>query len=121
MLTPTQVAEKQLVAYNAHDIDTFCACFGNDVKAELLVEGEVLFEGIEALRIAYTERFSNPELHAKLINRIALGRVVIDEEVVTGLPDVDTLYVIAIYEIGEGLIQRVRFERTNKLPSMITE
>ncbi len=119
MLTPTQVAENQLLAYNAHDINAFCACFDDYVKVELLVEGEVLFEGMDALRIAYTERFSNPNLHAKLVNRIALGRVVIDEEEVTGLPDIDTLYVVAIYEIDEGLIRRVRFERTNELPKII--
>ncbi|MEH6632829.1 MAG: nuclear transport factor 2 family protein [Halopseudomonas aestusnigri] len=111
MLTPIQVAENQLIAYNSHDINAFCACFSIDVKVELLVEGEVLFEGMDALRAAYTERFSNPNLHAKLTNRIALGRVVIDEEEVTGLPDIDTLYVIAIYEVDKGLIHKNRFER----------
>ncbi|MFD2207730.1 nuclear transport factor 2 family protein [Kiloniella antarctica] len=111
MLTPVQVVENQLIAYNNHDIEAFCACFSDDVKVELLIEGELLFEGMEAFRATYAERFSNPGLHAKLINRIAQGRVVIDEEEVTGLPDFEVLYVVAIYEIEGGLIQKVRFER----------
>ncbi|WP_020592076.1 nuclear transport factor 2 family protein [Kiloniella laminariae] len=111
MTKPSDLAEKQLLAYNAHDLEAFCACFSDDVVVELLQDNQVLFTGKDALRSTYAERFSHPDLHAHLLNRMALGRVVIDEEEVTGLPGGSPLYVLAIYEIEEGLIRRVRFER----------
>ncbi|WP_299375613.1 nuclear transport factor 2 family protein [uncultured Kiloniella sp.] len=113
-LSAVQLAEKQLAAYNSHDLDLFCSCFSDDVEVELLIDGEVLFRGMAAFRKAYADRFSHPNLHAKLLNRIAVGRVVIDEEEVTGLGD-GVLHVLAIYEVVQGLINKVRFERaTNK-------
>ncbi len=111
MLSPADLAEKQLTAYNAHDLDGFCACFSVDVAVELLIGNQSLFSGMDTFRAAYAERFSNPDLHARLLNRIACGRVVVDEEEVTGLPGNTPLHVMAIYEIEAGLIQKVRFER----------
>lgn len=111
-LSAVQLAEKQLDAYNNHDLDLFCACFSDDVEVELLVEGDQLIQGMIAFRESYADRFSHPDLHAKLLNRIAVGRVVIDEEEVTGLGD-DILHVMAIYEIEHGVIKKVRFERAS--------
>ena len=113
-LSAVQLAEKQLAAYNSHDLDLFCSCFSDDVEVQLLINDEVLFRGMTTFREIYAERFSHPNLHAKLLNRIAVGRVVIDEEEVTGLGD-GVLHVLAIYEVVQGLINKVRFERaTNK-------
>ncbi|WP_085900607.1 nuclear transport factor 2 family protein [Kiloniella majae] len=106
-----EIAEKQLVAYNNHDLESFCDCFSEDVEVQLLLDDEVLFRGKSALRVTYAERFSHPKLHARLLNRIAVGRVVIDEEEVTGLGNGSSLHVLAIYEIEHGLISKVRFER----------
>lgn len=111
MPTPTDIAQRQLDAYNAHDLDAFCACFADDVVVALLVGNEILFEGKAKLRETYADRFGHPNLHAKLVNRIACGRVVIDEEEVTGLNTPTPLHVIAIYEIEADLIRKVRFER----------
>lgn len=111
MTSPETLAQRQLEAYNAHDLDAFCACFADDVTVELLVEGEEMFQGMTAFRARYTERFRHPDLHARLVNRIACGRVVVDEEEVTGLPD-SPLHVIAIYEVADGLIRKVRFEQS---------
>ncbi|WP_120496425.1 nuclear transport factor 2 family protein [Kiloniella sp. EL199] len=107
-----KIAEKQLVAYNNHDLDLFCSCFSEDVEVQLLLNDEALFCGQSALRAMYAERFSHPKLHAKLLNRIAVGRVVVDEEEVTGLDNgTSSLHVLAIYEVEQGLICKVRFER----------
>ncbi len=109
-LSAVELAEKQLAAYNNHDLDLFCACFSDDVEVQFLINDEVLFRGMTAFREIYAERFSHPNLHAKLLNRIAVGRVVIDEEEVTGLGD-GVLHVLAIYEVERGTINKVRFER----------
>ncbi len=110
-LSAVEIVEKQLVAYNNHDLDLFCNCFSEDVEVQLLLNDEVLFRGQSALRAMYAERFSHPKLHAKLLNRISVGRVVIDEEEVTGLGNEMVMHVVAIYEVEDGLIRKVRFER----------
>jgi hypothetical protein len=40
---------------------------------------------------------------------MVLGNFVVDYEEVTGLPDVDVLHAIAIYEVNDGAIQKVWF------------
>lgn len=111
MKTPSEVAEAQLVAYNARDLDAFAACFHESVKAELVMSGETLFEGMDELRVFYTRRFSNPDLHAYVTHRIPLGNVVIDHEEVTGMIPGKTIPVVAIYEIEDEKIKSVRFIR----------
>jgi len=43
------------------------------------------------------------------VNRIVLGNFVIDREKVTGLPDNQVINAVVIYEVQQGLIQRVWF------------
>ena len=109
MPSPEELAARQLEAYNNGDLEAFCACYAQDVVVELLVGDEEMFRGMTAFRARYSERFKNPDLHARLVNRIACGRVVVDQEEVTGLPG-PTQHVIAIYEVADGLIRKVRFE-----------
>ncbi len=61
-----------------------------------------------AIRERHVERFREPNLHGKLINRIVMGNMVIDHETVTrtfteGPGEID---VICIYEIAEGKIAK---------------
>ena len=111
MKTPTEIAQAQLTAYNNHDLDAFAACFHQDVTAELLMTGQRLFSGMEELKAFYTKRFSNPDLHAYVTHRIAIGNVVIDHEEVTGLEKGKTIAVFAIYEIDNEKIRKLRFIR----------
>lgn len=111
MPTPEQLAQAQLVAYNNHDLDAFAACFHPDVTGEILITGQQLFSGMAQLRELYTDRFSLPDLQAQILNRISVGNVVIDHEELVGLVPGETVRVIAIYEIEEDLIRKVRFIR----------
>jgi hypothetical protein len=53
-------------------------------------------------------RFNLPDLHARLINRIVSGRIVVDQEQVTGVPG-GTLAAVAVYEVIDGRIRTVWF------------
>ena len=124
MMTPVEVVKKQLAAYNARDLDAFCACYSPKIVVERLIGNKLLFRGMEAFRKNYADRFSNPELHAKLINRIALGQVVIDQEEIVGFPGHNVLHAVAIYEVENGLIRKVRFERSahhENVPDLMAE
>lgn len=109
MQSPEAVIQAQVEAYNAHDIDAFMALHSPTAKLYNLTSGELIFEGEATIRERYTNRFTNPDLHAEIINRMVIGNRVIDHERVRGIePDRD-VEVVAVYDVEDGLIQRVWF------------
>jgi hypothetical protein len=106
--TPERLAQGQLDAYNAHDIELFCSFFANDIKVYDAHTQELLFEGMEAFRERYTQTFSNPELHCTVVKRMVLNNIVIDKELVSGFGE-DHKEAIAIYHTKEDLIVQVHF------------
>ncbi len=109
-LTPRVLANRQLAAYNARNLDAFCALFSEDVVVYDVPTGAVTLQGMEAFRANYANRFSTPGLHCEILSRMDLGDFAIDRERVTGIPG-GPLDVIAIYEARDGLIRSVRFIR----------
>lgn len=105
------LAQRQLAAYNAHDLEAFVGCYAPDVVVRRLVDGQVLLQGEAALREAYGPMFAAGTVHADLVSRTTLGPVAIDEERVTGHPSGDEVRAIAQYEVRDGLIRQVWFVR----------
>lgn len=111
MSAMTSLAQRQLDAYNAHDLEAFVACYTDDVEVRDLRAGTLLMQGREAMRARYGPMFQRPTLHAALMNRTVMGDdVAIDEERVRGLRD-DEVHAVAIYERRGDLIARVWFVR----------
>ena len=110
--TPVEMAERQLQAYNARDIDAFVACYAEDVTCYLQGADEPFLSGRAALRTRYGALFEKcPALHARLVQRLSCGNIVMDEEQVSGMRADERVHAIAIYEVLEGLIRRVWFVR----------
>lgn len=108
--TPEDLAQRQLNAYNARDLDAFCAVYSPDVEI-LNLDGSVRAKGMEAFRAIYAKRFADsPGLHAEVVKRMVLGPWVVDEERVLGIGE-GIVRAVAIYETGGGRIRRVRFLR----------
>ena len=107
-LSPEELAQGQLEAYNNHDIETFCSFFSKNIQVYDAMTKEIMFSGMEAFRERYTKRFANPELHCTLVNRMVHENIVIDQESVLGLGE-EVVLAIAIYHIEDGLIQEVHF------------
>ncbi len=105
------LAQRQLDAYNAHDLEAFVACYAEDVVIRRLVDNAVLMQGREALRAGYGPMFAEGRVHAALVSRMVLGPVAIDEERVTGHPSGDVVRAIAHYEVRDGVIRQVWFVR----------
>ena len=101
--------ERQVEAYNEHDLEGFIACYAETVVIENGA-GEVLMSGRDEMRERYGPLFAgSPSLHGEIVTRIRVGSYVVDEERVTGGPAGD-IHAVAIYRIdGDGLIDRVRF------------
>jgi uncharacterized protein (TIGR02246 family) len=107
---PEAVVQRQLDAYNARDIESFIATWAPDAQyfehpAKLLASGR------EAIRARHVERFTEPNLHGKLVKRMVVGNKVIDQESVTRTfaEGPGTIEVVAIYEIDNGLIAKAWF------------
>jgi hypothetical protein len=110
-MTASDVVQAQLDAYNAQDLEAFCACFSGDAVLAGL-NGAVTHTGAAAVRQRYAELFSQfPQNRAELINRIEVGNVVVDEERIERDPDQTPFRAIAIYTVRSGLIARVDFVR----------
>lgn len=114
MTTPQQLArqaaQRQLDAYNAHDIDAFVACYTEDVQLFNLISGQQTGAGRAQLRADYASLFERaPQVHAAVTSRTIVGNVAFDREVVTGRGG-PPLHAMAIYEVNEaGLIAKVWF------------
>ena len=110
-MTPLEIAQGQLDAYNVQDLDAHVAFFADDVVIADL-NGAVSLTG----RVAYRERYAKvfgdfPHNKGELVNRMVLGGTVMDHERVRRTPDAEPFDVIAIYTIAGGKIARVDFVR----------
>ncbi len=109
MLSPAEVVQAQLDAYNDRDIERFVACYSEQVEVFRPPTSTPVLQGLSALREHYQKnRFTLPNLHARLVNRMVSANIVVDHEAITGLHDQE-LSAVAVYQVEAGLIQRVWF------------
>ena len=104
-MNPEAVVQRQLEAYNARNLERFLAEYSENVRVyrppavEPSIAGKVAFGEFYA-----TQRFNHAGLHAELLNRIVLGRKVIDHERISGVRE-QPFEVAVVYEIVDDIIQ----------------
>lgn len=104
---PEALAQQQLAAYNARDIEAFLEAYAEDVEV-YSYPNQLRYRGKEQMRKRYTALFENtPELHCELKARIVQGNIVIDKERVQFRTKVSE--AVAIYHIENHKIQKVYF------------
>lgn len=108
--SPESIVQRQLDAYNAHDIEALMSTYAVDAQ-QFEYPSNLLASGAGAIRERFETRFNEPNLHARLIHRIVLGGVVMDHEEVTRTFAEGTgkLELVAIYEVHDGRIVTARF------------
>ena len=110
--SPADLAQRQLDAYNARDLEAFLACYAEDCVVSAHPSGDTMLEGREAMRVRYGRLFAeHPDLHCTLLARVEHDVFAIDHEHVVGIKPNAIVYAVAMYEVREGLIQRVWFLR----------
>jgi hypothetical protein len=110
-LSPLDLVQAQFEAYNAQDLDAYCAFFTEDVVVADL-NGAVSVRGAAAYRAKYEGVFAQfPQNRAELLNRMICGATVIDHEKVVRSPGGESFDVIAIYTLADGKIARVDFAK----------
>lgn len=105
-LHPAAVVARQLDAYNARDVDAIMATYADEAR-QYEHPATLLASGAAQIRERMAQRFQEPQLHARLVQRVVMGNIVIDHEVVTrNFPEgVGTVELVAIYEVNKGKIQ----------------
>jgi len=109
-MSPEQVVQRQLDAYNAKNLDAFIACYADDVRLYRPPETTPMIAGKAALAAFYAEhRFNRPQLQARLVSRMVLGNKVIDHELVAGLgePSDEPVHAALVFQVHQSLIKNV--------------
>jgi uncharacterized protein (TIGR02246 family) len=105
------IAQRQLDAYNAQDLDSYASFFATDCVVSGL-NGTPTETSRDALHARYAKAFAQfPENKAVLKNRIAVGNTVVDHELVIRSPGGEQFEIIAVYTFKDGLIARVDFAK----------
>ena len=108
--SPEVTIQRQLDAYNARDLEAWLSTYAPGAR-QYELGGKLLTEGHEQIRARTAPRFSEPNLHARLIRRVVMGNVVIDHEDVTRtFPEgPGRIELVCVYVVERGLIQTASF------------
>ncbi|WP_406053518.1 nuclear transport factor 2 family protein [Streptomyces sp. NBC_01077] len=103
---PASVVERQLTAYNDHDLESFTDTYAEDVC--ITYPDGSLLQGRQAVREAYAGQFTEGRCHAEVTGRLTEGDWVVDHETAHGIA-AEPLRVLVAYRIRGGRIDRVEF------------
>jgi imidazolonepropionase-like amidohydrolase len=107
VFNPTELAQRQLNAYNVRNIDAFLEPYADDVELYNYPD-KLDSKGKDEMRKVYATMFERtPDLHCELLGRIVQGNIVIDKERVRFGKSV--IEAVAIYHIENNKIKRVYF------------
>ena len=111
-MTPAEVVNLQLAAYNRRDVDAFTATYAQDACIYEMPHAKLIFRGRAQIAEHYgSKTFKREGLRADLLGRSVAGNKVIDHEQSWGSPS-GPKEVIAIYEVDGDLITAVWFYAT---------
>jgi hypothetical protein len=108
--SPEEVVQRQLDAYNAHDVEAWLATYVENGQ-QFEHPAKLLASGSAQLRERIIARFQEPDLHARLIKRIVMDHTVVDHEEVTRTfsDGPGKIELVAIYEVRNGRIATAWF------------
>jgi hypothetical protein len=104
---PVNVVQRQVNAYNAHDLEAFLGFYADSVTL-YNSPGKIILQGKEKMRQEYTFITKVPTLHVTIAGRIVLGNKVIDHEKVF-INNKSVANAAAIYTVESGRITKVEF------------
>ena len=105
------IAQKQLDAYNAQDLEKYVSYFTEDCIVSGL-NGTPTETSRDAVKARYAKAFAQfPQNKAELKNRITVGNTIVDHELVIRAPGGEQFEIIAVYTFRGGLIARVDFAK----------
>ena len=108
-MTPVDVVQGQVDAYNERDLDRFVDYYGDAIAVYRMPATEPTMVGKTRFAEFYaTQRFNRPGLRAEILARIVLGNKVVDHERIFGVQEAP-MEIVAVYEVVGEHIDRVWF------------
>lgn len=108
-ITSEVIVQKQVDAYNAHDIDLFSSFYDENILLYNISSGRPIGSGLDSLKTGYGQLFKNfPKLKITIESRIVQGEFIIDKEKIEGMTN-PVVYGTAVYQVKEGKITKVWF------------
>ncbi len=106
MDTPEAVLQASIEAYNAHDLDSYIACFTPAATFGHL-GGRILLDSRDAMRGFYAQFFeARPTARCEIKQRIVMGSFVVDHQQISDETQ-PPLEAMVISEVQEGRISKV--------------
>jgi len=93
-----RVVQRQVELYNLRDLDQFMTVFTEDAEVFDGWTGKLVARGVTEIRPRYQQRFLTP-VNCRFIGRLVLGNIVVDREVISGLPDDASVECLAVYTV----------------------
>lgn len=117
-LSPEALVQRQLDAFNARDLETLLDCYAEDA-CQYAMPATLLARGRAEIGARMAQRFKDPALQARLLQRQVLGSFVIDREVVTRQFDDGPGWIelLCVFELREGRIASASFAFGTRLTS----
>ena len=107
---PSSVVQRQLDACNAKDIEAWRSTYALDA-AQFELHGERLARGHDEMRERMKVRFQEPDLRARLIERVVVGDFVVDAEEITRnfSEDMGIIEMLCVYQVAGSVISKASF------------
>jgi hypothetical protein len=96
--------ERQVAAYNDHDLEGFLACFAEGAIVTG-PDGSAVMTGLDEMRAQYGAMFARQAVHAEIVNRLTVGDWVVDHERLSRPGE--SLEVLVAYEVTGDHITRM--------------
>lgn len=108
-ITPEDLVQQQLNAYNARNLEAFLEPYSDSVKIYNFPDN-LIGKGKTMMRQQYGKMFNQlPNLHCEIKKRIINGNTVIDHESVSGIGQRQNAEAVAIYQIETNKIVNIYF------------
>ena len=107
--SPEAVVQRQVDAYNAHDIAAFISCYSTSANTIDFATNSVMDKSRQEIEKGFSELFKqSPKIKCTIRSRIVSGSYVIDSEFIEGMEG-RPLSGTVIYFVTEGKISKVWF------------
>lgn len=114
-IDPVTLVQQQLDAYNSKNVSAWLGCYHPDA-VQLDFHGTVLASGHAELQQRISQRFMEPDLHAKLLSRMVMAEWVTDHELIQrNFPEGrGEIEMLCVYQVKQGLIVKALFQLGEK-------
>jgi putative hydrolase of HD superfamily len=110
-MSPSELVQAQLDAYNARDVELLCSFYAEDCTF-LDLAGGVTIKDMSAFRALFTRTFAeHPQNRGWSTGRLSAGNIVVDHEIIQRAPGGAQIESVTVYVVEDGKVARLLMGR----------